>query len=205
MVGPRDVPPLALDLDLQAIRVRHMRAAPRQEPSALAVGIDMQPVDAAHTLAGAVPHEHCAARFGHWILLGSLPHEPEIPGRGHGPDEQGKRAEQHGSMRVVAARVHTALIDRGIGQAGLLGNGQPVDVRPEQPPLRRRVHRHIDDQPSPVLPHLDLRAPRARGRPGFDLAPHDGEGLLFLEAQLRNPVQLFPELQHIRFRLARER
>jgi hypothetical protein len=106
---------------------------------------------------------------------------------------------------VVAARVHAARVDRGIGQIGLLGNRQPVDVRPKQPPIRRRIHGHVDDQPSPVLPDLDLRAPRPRGRAGFDLAPHDGERLLLLEAQLRDPVKLFPEFQDVRFRLARER
>lgn len=43
-----------------------------------------------------------------------------------------QRAEHHGDMAVVAAGVHTALVDAGELLASLLGNGQGVDIGAQQ-------------------------------------------------------------------------
>ena len=50
-----------------------------------------------------------------------------------------QRAEHHGDVAVVAAGVHAALVDAGEILAGLLGDGQGVDIRTQQDAAARRA------------------------------------------------------------------
>lgn len=50
-----------------------------------------------------------------------------------------QRAEHHGDVAVMAAGVHAALVDTGELLAGLLGDGQGVDIRTQQDAAARRT------------------------------------------------------------------
>jgi hypothetical protein len=165
----------------------------------------VEPVDPARALARALPHQHCPAGLGDRVLLRSLPHEAEVPDGAHVADERREGPEQHGGVRIVAARVHPAWMDGRVGETRLLGHGQAVDVGAEQPSLLRGVHRHVDDEPAPQLADFDTaRAGRGGGHPGLELASHHREGLLLLEAQLRDAMKFLAESKSIGLELSHD-
>ena len=103
-----------------------------------------------------------------WILLRRLKHQQHIvPQRSVPRRHSFCQSQQHGSVPVVAAGVHLPRVLRGKGQAGLLGDGQCIHIRPERQSILlslvkkgadRPLDRLCDRTPQPLQLRLDKSA-----------------------------------------------
>ncbi len=197
LVRPRHVSARALDRDLDAVRVPEHDAGPALEHAGVDHRVHVQAVDGLNAGEHAIFHEHGSSGRCDRVLLGALPHEPDValrldpaPG-GDGPE----RAEQHGRVAVVPAGVHDACVFGGEGESRRLLDRERVHVRAEQAGGQGRVDQEVDDQSAAHFLDYEVRAVPAVDVVHQRLDVAQGRGLLVGEPQSGVTVQIAPHVQ----------
>ena len=127
----------AADIDAEPVGVCHARAG----LTAHGAGVDFAPDMRGVGTIDAVEHARADHELGALaVFLAGLEDDADLAVDvvGHMAQDL-QRAEHHGDVAVVAAGVHAALVDAGELLAGLLGDGQGVDIRTQQDAAARRA------------------------------------------------------------------
>ena len=120
----------AADIDAEPVGIGHARAG----LAAYGAGVDLAPDVRGVGAVDAVEDTRADHELGALaVFLAGLEDDADfaVDVVGHMAQDL-QRAEHHGDMAVVAAGVHAALVDAGELFAGLLGDGQGVDVGAQQ-------------------------------------------------------------------------
>jgi hypothetical protein len=115
-------------------------------------------------LADQAVVDHGAGSFGGflaWLEEGDIGAGPGVPVLG----EEGGRAEARGDVEVVAARVHDARHLGAVGKAGVLLDGQGIDVGSKEDGGAVPVVQEADDTPAYLVRLITegLESPRDLG------------------------------------------
>ena len=124
LVGTRAVPGSALHYDLEGVGAGVDRAVGDHQGACGIAPVEVTAEDGGHTLEHAGIH-HGPGTAAH--LFGGLEEQAHGEGRGLGSEQAG-RPHQHGGVTVVSAGVHDAGHHGGEGQAGVLVDGQGVEI-----------------------------------------------------------------------------
>lgn len=127
----------AADVDAEPVGVCHARAG----LAAHGAGVDFAPDVRGIGAVDAVEHAGADHELGALaVFLAGLEYDADLAVNVIGHVTQNlQRAEHHGDVAVVAAGMHTAIVDAGELLAGLLGDRQGVDVGAQQDAAARRA------------------------------------------------------------------
>ena len=124
-------------IDAEPVGVGHARARLTAYGAGVHFAPDVHGKRAIHAFAHTGADHHLGSLA---VFLGRLEHDADLAVDivGHmAQDLQG--AKHHGNMAVMAAGMHKAFVDTGEFLAGLLGDGQGVDVGAQQDTAARRA------------------------------------------------------------------